>query len=141
MHYTIHIYGKLSPSLLPTKIEDCLYVTERGIYGIYLVQLCRLRKLICESLIVWNLKAIGSIPNMNDNFCVAKQNKQSKLLPCSCPAKDHSTRCCVVCSEQRADRWRQHGTPVGRHTPKHCSAEYSSQTCTAENSRTNRRRC
>ena len=80
-----------------------------------------------ESLIVWSLKAIGSIPNVSDNFSVAKQNKESKRLPWSCPAMDHSTRCCVVCREQRADRWRQHGTPVGRHTPSHCTAEYSPQ--------------
>jgi len=136
--YIIHIHGNLSPCFLSTKIEDWKYVTD---HGIYFVQLCRLRKFKCESLIVWNLKAIGSIPNASDNFCVVKQNKESERLPWSCPAMDHSTRCCVVCSEQRADRWRQHGTPVGRHTPPHCTAEYSSQERSVEHLQTNRWQC
>ena len=124
VQYIIHICGYLLPFLLSTKIDDWIYMTD---HDIYLVQLCRLRTVKCERLVVWNLKATGSIPNVSDNFCVAKQNKESERLPWSCPAMDPSTRCCVVCSEQRADRWRQHGTPVGRHTPPHCTAEYSSQ--------------
>jgi len=57
----IHIHGNLTPCYLSTKIEDWSYMTD---HGIYLVHRCRLRILKFDSLIVWNLKAIGSIPNV-----------------------------------------------------------------------------
>jgi hypothetical protein len=135
VQYIIHIHGNLSPCFLSTKIEDWRYMTDGYLFR------PAVPKFKCESLVVWNLKAIGSIPNASDNFCVAKQNRESERLPWSCPAMDHSARCCVVCSEQRADRWRQHGTPVGRHTPPHCTAEYSPQERSVEHTQTNRWQC
>jgi hypothetical protein len=121
VQYIMCIYGKLSPCLLSNE-DRRLEVCDRTRY---LYRPAVSWRLICHSLSAWNEQAVGSIPNVSDNFCAAKQYKESERLPRSCPAMDHSTRSCVVCSLQRADRWRQHGTPVGRHTPPHCTAEYS----------------